>query len=94
MSVLVFIENADGAIKNSSLEAVSYASGMSNGEHVTAIVFGTIENTILEKVGKAGASKVLHVNDKRLNKGIIQAYSSSIAQAIEKENASILVLAQ
>ncbi|MDP4680742.1 MAG: electron transfer flavoprotein subunit alpha/FixB family protein [Cyclobacteriaceae bacterium] len=94
MSVLVFIENADGAIKNSSLEAVSYASGMSNGEHVTAIVFGTIENTILEKVGKAGASKVLHVNDKRLNKGIIQAYSSAIAQAIEKENASILVLAQ
>jgi len=94
MSILVFIENADGAIKNSSLEAVSYASAMSNGEEVAAIVFGNIENQALEAAGKAGAVKVLHVDDSKLNMGVIQAYSSAIAQAFEKENASTLVLAQ
>lgn len=94
MSILVFIENVDGAIKNSSLEAVSYASEMSNGEEVVAIVFGNIDSPALEGVGKAGAGKVLHVNDEKLNQGVIQAYSSAIAQAFEKENATTLVLAQ
>mgnify|MGYP003647882883 CR=1 FL=1 len=94
MSILVFIENAEGAIKNSSLEAVSYASAMSNGEEVVAIVFGNIENQALDAAGKAGAAKVLHVDDSKLNMGVIQAYSSAIAQAFEKENATTLVLAQ
>lgn len=94
MSILVFIENVDGAIKNSSLEAVSYATEMSKGEPVVAIVFGSIESSALEVVGKAGVSKILHVTDDRLNQGVIQAYSSAIAQAFEQENGRVLVLAQ
>lgn len=92
MSILVFIEIADGAVKNSSLEAVSYAAGM--GGDVTAIAFGEVEASALENVGKAGASKVLHVADERLNQGIIQAYASVVASAMETEGADFLVLAQ
>jgi len=90
MSILVFIENIAGEVKSSSLEAVSYAAAV--GKNVTAIVLGNIEKSALDCVGKAGASKVLHVADERLNKGAIQAYASVIAQAIESEGADILVL--
>ncbi|MFY0652560.1 MAG: electron transfer flavoprotein subunit alpha/FixB family protein [Cyclobacteriaceae bacterium] len=94
MSILVFVENVEGEIKKSSLEAVSYASSMANGADVIAIAFGNIDNSKLEAVGQAGAQKVLHVNDDRLNQRIIQAYTSAIAQALELESADTLVLAQ
>lgn len=93
MSVLVFIESADGAIKKSSLEAIAYGAAMNQGD-VTALYLGQIDSAELEKTGNYGASKVLHVNDERLNNGIIQAYASVLAQAIEKTGAQIVVLAK
>jgi electron transfer flavoprotein alpha subunit len=93
MSVLVFIESADGAIKKSSLEAVAYASAMGQGD-VTAIFLGQLGGAELQKAGSFGASKVLHVNDERLNKGVIQAYASTLAQALQQTGANILVLAK
>ena len=93
MSVLVFVESADGEIKKSSLEAVCYGKAMADGD-VTAIVFGEVANDQLEAIGKYGASKVLHVNDDKLKLGISQAYASTIAQAMEKEGANTLVLAK
>ena len=93
MSVLVFIESADGAIKKSSLEAIAYGAAMNQGD-VTALFLGQIDQSELEKAGNFGATKVLHVNDERLNNGIIQAYSSVLAQAIEKTGAKYVVLAK
>jgi electron transfer flavoprotein alpha subunit len=92
MAILVFVESADQVIKKSSLEAVCYAKAM--GGDVTAIVLGEISSDQLEDLGKYGASKVLHVNDAKLNQSIIQAYASVIAQAMEKEGADTLVLAK
>lgn len=92
MSILVFVEGADGQVKKTSLEAVAYAKAM-NGE-VTAIALGNnINNSELEKLGNYGASKVLHVADDRLNQGVIQAYASVLAQAMETTGAETLVLA-
>ncbi|MBW3544156.1 MAG: electron transfer flavoprotein subunit alpha/FixB family protein [Bacteroidetes bacterium] len=93
MSVLVFIESADGAIKKSSLEAVAYAVAMGQGE-VTAIYLGQIDQSALQEAGNFGAAKVLHVSDERLNKGVIQAYASTLAQALQHTGANILVLAK
>ena len=93
MSVLVFIEGTEGSIKKSSLEAVAYAAAMQQGD-VTALYLGQIEQAELEKVGNFGASKVLHANDERLNKGVIQAYANVLAQAVEKTGAKIVVLAK
>lgn len=92
MSILVFIEHAEGALKKSSLEAVSYAAAM--GGDVTAIAIGSISEDALKVAGKAGASKVLHVADEKLDKGIIQAYANVISQAMEKVGSDILVLAK
>jgi len=94
MSVLIFVETADGKAKSSSLEAVAYGAKVAEmlGTSATALVLGDAQD--LENLGNYGASKVLHVADSRLNAGVIQAYGNVIAQAFEKENAKVLVLAK
>ena len=94
MSILVFVEAADGKIKKTSLEAVSYAAAM-NGGSVTAIALGdNIEADELTGLGTYGAEKVLHAADARFNQGIIQAYASAIAEAYQQTGANTLVLAK
>ncbi|MEJ2004300.1 MAG: electron transfer flavoprotein subunit alpha/FixB family protein [Cyclobacteriaceae bacterium] len=93
MSVLVFVETAEGSIKKSSLEAVAYGAAMNAGD-VSAIALGTdIDQDALQGLGNYGAAKVLHVADERLNNGVIQAYAEVISQAMEAEGADVLVLA-
>ena len=92
MAILVFVESADGKIKNTSIEAVCYARAMGGGP-VTAIAIGTAEKSELENLGTYGANKVVHIGDDRLNAGVIQAYASVLAQAMTDEQADILVLA-
>jgi electron transfer flavoprotein alpha subunit len=91
MSILVFVESAEGQIKKTSLEAVAYAHAM--GSLVTAIALGAVDQAALEALGKYGAQKVLHASDARLNEGVIQAYTSVLVKAMQDENADILVLA-
>jgi electron transfer flavoprotein alpha subunit len=91
MNILVFVESAEGKIKKTSLEAVAYAHGM--GGNVTALALGTVEASELASLGKYGAKKVLHAGDAKLNDGVIQAYTNSIVQAMQAENADVLVLA-
>jgi electron transfer flavoprotein alpha subunit len=91
MSILVFVESADGKIRKTSLEAVAYAHGM--GGPVTAISLGAADQSELENLGKYGAKKILHAADDKLNQGVIQAYASVLAQAMQSEQADILVLA-
>ena len=96
MSILVFVEIADGTIKKSSLEAVSYGkelAGLIPGE-VVALVLGSVDKSQLELIGKSGANKILLVEDVRLNQLIASAYATAIAQAFEKINATTLVLAK
>lgn len=91
MSILVFVESAEGKIKSTSLEAVAYAHAM--GGPVTAIALGSADQSEMEALGKFGASKVLHAADEKLNQGIIQAYASVLTKAMQDESADILVLA-
>ncbi|MEM9338244.1 MAG: electron transfer flavoprotein subunit alpha/FixB family protein [Bacteroidota bacterium] len=90
MSALVFIELDEGNVKKSSLEAVSYAHAV-EGE-VTALLFGTLADA--EGLGKAGATKVLHVENSKLAAPNIMAYASAIAEAMEQEGSDLLVLAK
>ena len=94
MSVLVFVESAEGSVKKTSLEAVAYAAALNQGD-VTAIAMGnTVSSESLEKLGGYGATKVLHASDERLNEDQIQAYASVLNQAMEQTGAIILVLAK
>jgi electron transfer flavoprotein alpha subunit len=94
MSVLIFVETTEGKAKPSSLEAVAYGAKVAEmlGTSAVALVLGEAQE--LEKLGNYGASKVLHAADSRLNVGVIQAYANAISQAVEKENANVLILAK
>ncbi|TAF64262.1 MAG: electron transfer flavoprotein subunit alpha/FixB family protein [Cytophagales bacterium] len=97
MSVIIFVETADGSVRGSSLEAVAYGAALAQkqGGTATAIVLGNqVAQDGLASLGNYGANKVIHCNDDRLNNGNIQAYSNAIAQAFEKESAKVLVLAK
>ena len=96
MSVLIFVETAEGAAKKSSLEAVAYGAEVAKmtGTEATVLVLGELSEDELKKIGNFGAKKVLHAADPRLNEPGIQPYAHALAQAIEKENTSVLVLAK
>lgn len=96
MSILVYLEQVDGVIKKSSLEAVSYAEAIAakEGGSVVAVALGEIGSDELKKAGGAGAEKVLHANDERLSEGNSQAHARVMAAAFEKTGASTLVLAK
>jgi electron transfer flavoprotein alpha subunit len=92
MSALTFVELDEGKVKKSSLEAVTYASAVAGG--TTAIVFGAMEAGQADLIGKAGASKVLHVTEPKLGTPNIMAYASAIAEAMNKGGHNLLVLAK
>ena len=91
MAVIVFVESAEGKVKQTSVEAVAYAHAM--GGPVTAVVLGSVDKDELSSLGRFGAEKVLHADDQKLNQGGVQAYTSVLAQAIQDEQADIVVLA-
>ncbi|MFD1818827.1 electron transfer flavoprotein alpha subunit apoprotein [Pseudarcicella hirudinis] len=96
MSVLIFVELDNGAIKKSSLEAVFYGSEVAKaqGTSATVLAIGASSDSELSKAGNFGAKKVLHANDSKLDQANIQAYASVLSAAVEKESASVIVLAK
>jgi electron transfer flavoprotein alpha subunit len=97
MSILVYIEHSEGKVKKTSLEAVSFAQALAakTGEgDVIALALGTVDAAELAAVGKAGAAKVLHCSDERLNAGVIQAHATAVAQAFASVGTNTLVLAK
>lgn len=96
MSILVYLEQIEGTIKKSSLEAVSYAQAFAekNGAVVVAIALGAVSNEALAKVGASGAQKVLHNADETLSENNVQAHAHAVASAFEKEGSNTLILAK
>lgn len=94
MSVLVYIENAEGTLKKSAYEAASYGKEIANliNTEAIAVTIGDIDTVELQKLGNYGISKVLHVSNENLKSFVNQAYASIIAKAVEKETASIVIL--
>ncbi len=94
MSVLVYVENAEGKFKKSIFEVVSYAKAIAKQMNTSliAISIGNVASSELENLGKYGAEKVLNVTNDKLKSFINQAYASVIAEAAKKEVANVVVL--
>ena len=92
MSVLVFLDQADGHIKKSSFEAASYASKIAaqTGTTAEAIVFGTVSDD-LAAIGNYGIKKVHTVQDASLNNLDAQVYTNILAQAATAIGADVIV---
>ena len=96
MSVLVFIELADGEVKKSSLEAVYYGKELADamGGKATVLAIGKADNATLAALGNYGAAKVLHATEGELETPSIMAYSQVLTAAAQQTGATVVVAAK
>lgn len=92
MSVLIYTESNDGKFKKVAFEIASYAKKVADmlGTTVTAVSINATENAALSAYG---VSKVLKVNNDKLNSFSAKAYADVIKQAAEKEGAKVVIVA-
>lgn len=95
MSVLVYTENWDGKFKKLTYELISYAHEIAKmlDVSVTALSIGNISDEELKSLGAYGVTKILNVKDERLGELANKAFASVIAQAAEKEDSQVVILA-
>lgn len=94
MSVLIEVELDSGSIKKTSFEAIYYGAKIAEalGTETIVLALGTADAGALEKAGSFGAGKVLHVADERLDHENSLAFAEALVQAVEKENADVVIL--
>lgn len=92
MSVLIFIDQAEGHIKKASLEAISYGAKIAEQLNTTAegVVLGTVKDD-LAALGKYGVKKIHHVNNETLNHFDAQVFTNVIAQAVTAAGAKVVI---
>ena len=92
MSVLIFIDQSEGHVKKSSLEAMSYGAKIAEQLGTTAegVILGSSSED-LASLGKHGVKKIHHVNNPALDQLDAQLYTKVIAQVVEKTRASVVV---
>lgn len=92
MSVLVFIDQAEGQIKKSSYEAACYAAKTADllGTEAQGIVLGKVDGSLAD-LGKYGLKKVYTAASESLNNMDAQVYSNVIAQAVETSGAQVII---
>ena len=68
MSVLIFVDTADGHVKKASLECLSYGAKLAEQTGTTAegVVLGSSSED-LSALGRYDVKKIHHVNDKSLD---------------------------
>jgi len=92
MSVLIFLDQSDGHIKKSSLEAAAYGAAIAKqtGTTAAAIVFGTV-NDDLASLGEYGLTKIYTVKNEGLNQMDAQVFTKILADAVISFGATIIV---
>ena len=95
MSVLIFIDHADGHIKKGSFEAIAYGADVAKQLGIAAegLLLGTVNND-LASLGKYGISQVHQVSDESLNNFDAQVYAKAIEEAVKATGATIIIFSQ
>ncbi|MDN3657080.1 electron transfer flavoprotein subunit alpha/FixB family protein [Ferruginibacter paludis] len=92
MSVLIFLDQADGHIKKSSFEAAGYGAAVAKqtGTAAEAVVLGTV-NDDLASLGNYGITKVHTVTNEALNHVDAQGFTKIIAEVAIATGATVIV---
>lgn len=92
MSVLIFIDAADGHVKKASLEAMSYGAKVAEqlGVSAEAVVLGNVTED-LAALGKYGVKKIHQVKNESLNHLDAQVYTKVIAEVATATGATVIV---
>ncbi len=92
MPVLIFIDSAEGHVKKSSLEAITYGTDMAAqlGTYAEGIVLGNVTED-LSALGKYGVKKIHQVADASLDHFDAQTFTAIISEAVKALNADVIV---
>ena len=92
MSVLIFIDHANGHIKKASLEALSYGTAIAEqtGTSAEGVLLGSVSED-LAALGQYGVTKIHHVASEALNVFDAQLYTKVLAQVAEQTGAQVLL---
>ena len=92
MSVLIFIDTAEGHVKKASLEALSYGAKLAGqlGTVAEGVVLGSSSED-LSVLGKYGVKKIHHVNNNVLDHLDAQLYSKVIGEVVGASGSKVIV---
>jgi len=92
MSVLIFIDTADGHVKKASLEVLCYGAKLAEqmGTSAEGVVLGAVTDD-LASLGKYGVKKIHHVAGDSLNHLDAQLYTDVLAQVATTTGAGVIV---
>lgn len=92
MKVLVFIDQADGQVKKSSYEALSYGANVANllGGVAEGLVLGEVKDD-LSTLGKYGVNTIHQVQNSSLNNVDAQVFAKAIADVATTLGASVVI---
>ncbi len=92
MSVLIFLDQADGHIKKSSFEAAAYGAKVAENLNTSAegIVLGNV-NDDLAALGKYGLKKIHTVKNDALNNFDDEVFTHIIAETAKDTGAKVIV---
>lgn len=93
MSVLIFVDQAEGFIKKSSYEVLTYGAKIAEqtGVNAEAVVLGTVTDD-LSALGRFGVKKVYHVNNDLLNRLDTQVYANILAEVVKSSGADVVIM--
>jgi electron transfer flavoprotein alpha subunit len=93
MSVLIFIDSAEGHVKKSSFEALTYGAQLAKqlGTSAEGVLLGTVADDVAA-LGKYGVSKIHYVANDGLNHLDAQVYTKAIADVANAAGATVIVL--
>jgi electron transfer flavoprotein alpha subunit len=94
MKILAFAEQREGKLKKTAFEVTNAAKDIAvklNAELITLIIGSGVEK-IASELGGYGASRVIAVDDQRLNYYSSTAYSKIIADVAKKELVDVVFL--
>ena len=92
MKVLIFIDQAEGHVKKSSYEVLSYGSQVAKQLGIAAegLILGNVKDD-LSVLGKYGVSTIHQIGNDALNVVDSQVYAKAIADAVNTCGASVVI---
>jgi electron transfer flavoprotein alpha subunit len=91
MSVLVVIEQTDGTVRESTLEAITLARGLA--EPVEAAVVGPMRSGVADELGQFGVGRIYHVEHDLLADYAPEAWGEALTQLLDTSGANAILAA-
>ena len=90
--VLVFAEAKGDKLRNVSLEALTAAKKIAEGDEIAAVIFGSKAEQFSDILARYGADKIYLVNHPSLDQYVADVYKEALLQVVNETNPDVIFL--